>query len=209
MKIINEKLWNQINSINYNRAGNRYRFAAFDYSMCDSRIVLAVFDAGDEAENANVPERKMPCVDCLLWSANENDSDEYWASFISLLLALVEDNTAWVYHDHSLRSRAARGEEACLIYPDDRVYTHAPVDMDKLPESEWTAALTEWVREIRESDDTVCVYDECGNINHSVLTIATRRAIEAYEDASEIYLDYGEEFDDASRFTPECGHIYE
>lgn len=28
MKIINERLWDLINSIDYNRPGNRYRFAA-------------------------------------------------------------------------------------------------------------------------------------------------------------------------------------
>ena len=208
MKIINEKLWDQINNINYNRAGNRYRFAAYDYAMCDSRIVLAVYDAGDESANANVPERIMPCVDCLVWSANESGSEVYWASFIALLLQLVEDNTAWQNHEHSLRSRAARGEEVCLIYPYDRVYTHDPVGMNQLPESEWTAALTDWIRDIRESEDTVSVYDEYGNINKYVLTIAARLAVEAYEHESEIYLDYSEEFDDTNGRTLEYGWGY-
>ena len=210
MKIINEKLWDLINSIDYNRPGNRYRFAAYDYyAMRDWRIVLAVYDAASVIDDTYISESELPCVDCLLWSANESESDDYWASFLYLLLQLVDDNTAWVGNAHSIRSRAERGEEACLIYPDDRVYTHTPVSMDTLPKSEWTDALTDWVREIRESEDTVCVYNTIGCINRNVLTNAARIAVKAYERESEIYMGYDDDFDEGSRLTTEIGWMYE
>lgn len=195
-KIINAKLWERISSIEYNRPGNRYRFAAYDYGMCGSRIVLVVYDAGDNSADANVPERTMKVVDCLLWSIYEEDVKDdywYWASFIVLLHALVEDNTAWRGHERSLRARAERGE----ILPDD--YTP---EIGKLPESEWTEALTDWVREIRESEDTVCVYDAYNNINRYALTTAARLAVDAYD----MYWD-GDD-DDANEYPPEIGWMY-
>lgn len=208
MKIINEKLWDIISHIDYNRPGNRYRFAAYDYEMCDDRIVLAVFDA-ENAIDDMVPEEKLPCVDCLLWSANESSSDWYWSSFIELLLALAEDNTAWVYHEHSLRSRAARGEETCLIYPEaSRYIPHDPVDLDKLSESERTAVLTDWMDDIQASINTVCVYNAQGDLNRHVITRSAWCAVKAYERTSEIYMDYDEEFDETNKYTPECGWMY-
>ena len=210
MRIINEKLLDIIGNIGFNRAGNRYRFAAYDYAMCDDRIVLAVYDAENAIDDNITLESKLPCVDCLLWSANESDSDWYWSSFITLLIALVEDNTAWKNHEHSLISRANRGENSCLIYPDDSHYApHEPIDLDKLPDSGRTAALTDWMRDVRDSESTVCIYNTRGSLNPYTLTRSAWSAIQSYERISEIYMDYDEEFDENDRYTTECGRVYD